>query len=276
MSITYDGDKDEGVIEIITRSRARIAAQALLLSITAAAVFLVSAACGDEKGGATATATTHPLATAVVSPGAGERVTLRGTLTLDGVPLEAEFLGVRVIRNDLAAACQNTIPAVTEGQYEIEVASDAEVRGCGASGAELLLWTFVNDAFVYSTQTTPWPGSGATATFDANFSSGTPEGASKPVTEFKGHLFDREARELPSGTVIEAYVGEVRCGLVSLRYGGATERYYTLIVAGPESISGCKEGATLTFRLDGDPAAETAINDLARGSEGHELNLNLQ
>lgn len=249
----------------------------MLLSVSAAVVVLATAACGDERGGASKTATTAPVATGLTNvPGADERVTLRGTLTLDGVPLEARFLGVRVVRDGLAAACQNTIPAVVEGRYEIEVAAEAEVRGCGNPGAELLLWTFVHDAFVYSTQTAPWPGGGATATFDASLSSDVREGASQPVTEFKGHLFDREGRELPSGTVVEAFVGEVQCGVTSLRYGDAVERYYTLIVAGPESVSGCVEGARLTFRLDGKPAAETAVNDLGRGSEGHELDLNVQ
>lgn len=246
----------------------------MLLSVS---LVLATAACGDERGGASRVATTTPVVAGLTAvPGADERATLRGALTLDGVPLEADFLGVRVIRDGLAVACQYTIPPVEGGDYEIKVASNAEVRGCGAPGAELLLWTFVNDAFVYSTQTAPWPGGGATATFDASFSTGDREGASQPVTEFKGHLFDREGRELPSGTVIEAYVGEVRCGVTSLRYGAGVERFYTLIVAGPESISGCTEGAGLTFRLNGEPAAETAVNDLAGGSEGHELDLTVQ
>lgn len=175
-----------------------------------------------------------------------------------------------------ATACQHAIPAVVQGRYEILVVSNTEVRGCGVHGAELLLWTFVNGAYFSSSQTLPWPGSGATVTFDAAFSSGSPEGVSEPVTEFKGHLFDREGRPLLSGTVVEAYVGDVRCGLTSLRYGDEVERFDTLIVAGPEAISGCAEGATLTFRLNGELAAETAVNDLGRGSQAHELNLTVQ
>ncbi len=260
-----------------TWGRARAASLAMLLLVSAAVVVLATAACGDERGGVSKTAPTTPVATELTNaPGAEERVTLRGTLTLDGVPLEAEFLGVRVLRNGLAAACQYTIPAVVQGHYEIKVVSNAEVRGCGAPGAEIVLWAFTNGAFIFTNQTTPWPGSGATATFDATLSSDAPDGASKPVTEFKGHLFDREGRDLPSGTVIEAYVGEVRCAVASLRYGADVERFYTLIVAGPESISSCAKGATLSFRLNGDRAAETAVNDLGRGSEGHELDLTAQ
>jgi hypothetical protein len=217
------------------------------------------------------------MATATQAPGADERGTLRGTLTLDGAPLDADFLGVRVMRDGLAAACQITIPAVAQGRYEIDVAADTEIRGCGAPGAEVLLWTFANDGFIFSTQMTPWPGN-RSAVFDASFSSAAPEGAGEPVTEFKGHLFDRDGGELPPGTTVEAFARDVRCAVTSLRYGiGDDEgRWYTLIVAGPGSVSGCAEGATLTFRLDGKPAAETAINDLGRSGDGHELNLTVR
>jgi hypothetical protein len=179
------------------------------------------------------------------------------------------------MRDGLAAACQSTIPPVTQGHYEIQVAADAEVRGCGAPGAELMLWAYAKDGFIFSSQTTSWPAS-VTATFDASFSSGGREGASKPVTEFKGHLFDRDGSELPGGTGGEAFVGDVRCAVTSLRYGDDFEGYYTMVEAGPKSISGCVEGAILTFRLDGKPVAETALNDLGRGSEGHELNLTVR
>jgi hypothetical protein len=209
-------------------------------------------------------------------PGSGQRATLSGTLTLDGAPLEAEFLGVRVTRDGLSTACQYTIPAITRGRYEIKVVADAEVRGCGAPGAEILLWTYASGVFIFSQQTTPWPGNGATATFGATFSSDAPEGASKPVTEFKGELFDRDGARLPGGTVIEAYVDDVRCGITSLRYGDDFENLYTLIVAGPESVPGCASDATLTFRLDGAAAAETAVNDLGRNEDGHELILTLE
>jgi hypothetical protein len=209
-------------------------------------------------------------------PGVAERATLRGTLTLDGAPLEADFLGVRAVRDGLIAACQVEIPEVRQGRYEIAVAANAEVRGCGAPGAELLLWTFAGDTYFFATQTTPWPGSGETATFDASFSTDSPEGASQPVTELKGHLFDRDGSSLPGGTVVEAYAGDVLCGITSLRHGDVTEGYYTLIVAGPQSHTGCGEGATLTFRLDGQAAAQTATNDLGRGGQAHELDLSVQ
>ncbi len=247
--------------------------------VFAALLALAAGACNDDQlASPPAAATSIAVATATRVPGADERATFRGELTLDGAPLEADFLGVRVMHDGLATACQITIPAVTQGRYEIAVAADAEARGCGASGAEVLLWVHVNDTFTFSTQTAPWPGSGNVATFDASFSSAAPEGASKPVTEIKGHSFDGTGIELPAGTVIEAFVGEVRCAVASLRpdNGDDVGRWFTLIVAGPESVSGCAQDATLTFRLDGEPAAETAINDLALGSDGHELNLTVR
>ena len=36
---------------------------------------------------------------------------------------------------------------------------------------------------------------------------------------------------------------------------------YILDVVGPDSIAGCTRGATVTFRVDGVPVAETAVND---------------
>jgi len=233
-------------------------------------VGFVSAACDADDDNA---ADPSPPAT-IVNDVAGP-LTLEGVLTLDGQPLEAEFLGARVIRDGLVGACQLEIPRVTQGRYEIDVASDAQVRGCGASGAEVLLWTFVDDGYLFSTETAPWPDESSVVAFDGEFSSEAPDGASEPVTEFKGHLFAADGSALPAGTVVEAFADDVRCGVTSLRPPEATEGFYTLIVAGPESISGCASDATLAFRLDGEPAAETAINDLGSGGAGHELNLTL-
>ena len=249
----------------------------VMLPAVAAVVVLVAAACGDSNDGPSTVVTATSAATSTANvPGADERATLTGSLTLDGEPLETEFLGARVIRDGLATACQYAIPPITGGRYAIEIVSDTEVRGCGAPGAEVLLWTFAGDTYYFATEKAPWPGNDAEATFDATFSSSAPDGASTPVTEMKGHLFDREARELPGGTVIEAYAGEVLCGVTSLRYGDAVERFYTLIVAGPDAVPGCAEGATLTFTIDGAPAVETAVNDLGGGSAGRELDLTLR
>jgi hypothetical protein len=160
--------------------------------------------------------------------------------------------------------------------YEIQLASDREVRGCGAPGAEVLLWTYVDDRYLFSTKTMPWPEAASSVRFDGQFSSTDPQGASQPVTEFKGRVHDASGNELPVGTVVEAYAGDTVCGVTSLRPLEQTEGYYTLIVAGPGAIPACAANAPLTFHLDGQPANETATNDLASGASGHELNLTLK
>ena len=103
-----------------------------------------------------------------------------------------------------------------------------------------------------------------------------PNGATKPVTEFKGHLFDRDGSPLPSGTVVEAYAGDARCGLTSLRAGDENEGFYTLIVSGPESVPGCTAGAQLNFRLDGRDASQTAVNNLRGDAGGSEIDLTVK
>jgi hypothetical protein len=210
-------------------------------------------------------------------PGVAERVTLSGNLTLDGVPLETQFLGARVMREGRVAACQDAIPAVIGGEYELPVAAAAEVRGCGVPGAEIVLWAHVSDdLFVFSNETIAWPGDGGEAKFDATFSLADPAGATGPVTELKGLLFDADGKMLPGGSVVEAFIGETLCGETSLRHADATEGYYTLIVVGPQSIPACAEGASIAFRIDGAPADGTAVNDLGAGTNGEEVNLTLR
>lgn len=235
------------------------------------AAALAATACSSDDD-PDPTTTTPPAPTRTPFPGVDEQASLGGILTLDGALLQADFLGARVVRDGLATACQDNIPAVTDGTYAITVAADAEVRGCGVPGAEVLLWAFVDDHYFFSTETTPWPGADVSASFDATFSSAAPEGASMPGTGFKGRLFDADGAELPGGTVVEAYIGDVLCGVTSLRYGDATEGIYTMMVAGPQSVPGCDIGATITFRVEGIPAAETLTND-PNGEIPDEVNL---
>jgi hypothetical protein len=265
---------------VVARGSALVAVWTIVVASGAGAITYAATAgvtIGHE-GHATASPTVSPSNSASTGEpkGVENRATLRGTLTLDGAPLDAQFLGVRTIRAGLSTACQSTIPAVTQGRYEIDVAADSEVRGCGTDGAQLVLWTFVNDGYIYTTTTAPWPGNGESATFDAAFSSTQPAGASQPGMGMKGRLLDSAGNTLPGGTVLEAYVGDTLCGITSLRYGGANENLYTLYVAGPESIPECTAGATLTFRINGAPARETAINDPNRIEDGRELDLTLR
>jgi hypothetical protein len=84
-----------------------------------------------------------------------------------------------------------------------------------------------------------------------------PEGGAPTTVEFFGELFTQSGELLPAGTRVEAYIGNVRCGVASRRTGG----FYIIAVVGPDSVPGCDRGGTITFRVDGEPAAQTAVND---------------
>jgi pimeloyl-ACP methyl ester carboxylesterase len=206
-------------------------------------------------------------------PGARSRAVLHGNLTLDGGPLDAEFLGAIVQHNGLSSPCQYTLPTVDNGRYQITVFADAEVRGCGAEGAEIVLWTFAGDEKLFTTETLPWPGRGRTAKVDASFTTAQPEGAAPPRLELAGEVYDRNGNHLPSGSRVEAFVRETRCGVGTVRRTGSFAGYL-LAVVGPEAIPGCERGATLTFRINGKPAVETAINE--RGGRDDLMDLSLQ
>jgi pimeloyl-ACP methyl ester carboxylesterase len=198
--------------------------------------------------------------------GARDRAVIRGRATVDGQPFDARFLGAIVRRNGLMTPCQYTLSAVRNGRYEITVLADAEASGCGAEDAEVILWTFVEDEQFHSTEAVRWPGDGRTTSFNASFSTATPDGSAHPrsTAAFVGEAYDRRGRHMPPGTRVEAYVGDTRCGVASVRRTGSFSGY-TLTVVGPDSVAGCEPGATLTFRLDGRPAANTAVN--ARNAE---------
>jgi hypothetical protein len=242
------------------------------LSLAALALSAVTVACGGG-GSSSAQKTAAPATSAAATdvPGAAGRATLLGALTLDGEPLEADFLGAVVIHDGLMNACQQALVAVRGGGYEIDVMADAEARGCGAPGGRIVLWANAGHGNIYSREGLAWPGAGQT-TFNASFSTSAPDGASIPATEFYGHVSRADGTRLGAGTVVEAYVEGTLCGVATVRdYSGDVA--FVLSVAG--HAPGCAKDATITFRADGAQATETATNDLGRGSAGHDLELTL-
>lgn len=205
-------------------------------------------------------------------PGESDRVALSGAVTLDGAPFEAKFLGADVMRDGLRAACTVDLAQVTDGRYQVRVIADAEVLGCGAPGASIVLWTSLGDRYLWSRETLPWPGGGATMAFDASFSTTDPDGARIPATEFFGEVHHRDGSAVAGGTAIEAYIGSARCGRGSVRLSGFTG--YNLSVAGPE-VPGCALDAAITFRVGGRTARQTATNDLGRDADSHTLDLTI-
>lgn len=196
-----------------------------------------------------------------------DRITVRGTATLDGAPFDAEFLGAIVRRDGLITPCQAEIPPVTSGHYAIDVLAQRAGRGCGARGAQVSLWTFAGGTKLYSKSAVAWPRRGNVANFDPQFSTTMRRGDVPAVTELSGEVFNRRGRRLPPGTRVEAYIGTTRCGVASVRRAG-TFTGYILSVVGPDSINACTEGAQITFRINGRPAAETHLNDLTGGAPG--------
>jgi len=193
-------------------------------------------------------------------PGADQQVTVSGAAMLDGAPFDARFLGARVLRDGLATPCQAGLPPVVDGRYEIGVLAEAQSAGCGAPGAEISLWTFVNGEFLYTMDSIPWPAAGVAARFDIEFSTSSPQGSAPSTVDFSGEVYTTGGDRLPPGTRVEAYVGDVLCGVASTSRTGNFSGYI-LSVVGPDSVPGCEAGAALTFRLDGEPALETATND---------------
>jgi hypothetical protein len=203
--------------------------------------------------------------------GAEDRVVVRGRATLDGVPFDAQYLGAVVKRRGLVTPCQYALPRVRDGRFAIPVRARSEALGCGAARSEIFLWTFVQDQIVYSDQSVRWPRTGKTARFAPGFSISTPTGGVGPIVGFAGEIFDARHRRLPPGAHVEAHIGKTLCAVATTRridnFTG-----FSIDVVGPDSIPGCAIDATITFRVNGRNARETAVNQAGQGAT---LNLSL-
>lgn len=193
-------------------------------------------------------------------PGFDARLALGGTLSVDGEAFDAAFLGATVLRNGLAAACQVGLVPVRQGKYQLEVLADAESAGCGAPDSELLLWTHTQGQFLRTTTSFAWPATGASAAFDASFSSAKPQGVAPVFRELRGEAFHEDGNTVAPGTRIEARIGDVVCGVASTRRTGSYEGF-VLHVVGPDSVPGCELGAPLSFWVGNARARETGVND---------------
>lgn len=243
----------------------------------------ILAACGGEDGGAETVAPTSTATSAQVSPSASEapstRVALEGSVALDGLPLDAEFLGVNVRRDGLVVFCQDEIVAPVFGRYAVGVYGDDELAGCGAAGAELILWTYVGEQQVFSQETLPWPGSGGRAEFDATFLTQDPDGARGAATEIQGRVAHADGTPARVGAIIEARIGGALCGMTSVRDFSTPEEGhigYGMAIVGPEAVPDCVPGTTITFTVDGEQVRETIVHDLGEGETGHEVDLTVE
>jgi hypothetical protein len=205
-------------------------------------------------------------------PGADQRVHVRGRAFLDGRPLErARFLGVDVFRDGLQAACGVVLSSVEDGRFEIEVRSEAETTGCGAPGAGLRPWVFVDGVLLRAHGLADWPGAGEDLTMDnLHFDTTDPVGHRGPAAEFAGEVWTADGEVVPPGTTVEARIGEAVCGVTSTSRTGSFSGY-TLNISRP-SVRGCRSGATITFWVDGVRADQTVANESA-SSGGLDLTL---
>jgi len=203
--------------------------------------------------------------------GVEDRAVVRGRANLDGAAFDAPYLGAAIKRNGLVTPCQRELPRVHNGRFTITVRARTEARGCGAAGGRIFLWTFVQEQIVYSSQSVRWPGAGKTARFDPAFSISAPTGGVGPIVGFAGEVFDSANRRLPPGANVEAHIGETLCGVATTR---RIEDFigFSIYVVGPDSISGCAIGGTITFRVDGREAREMPVNQEGQGTS---LNLSL-
>ena len=133
------------------------------------------------------------------------------------------------------------------------------------AGGRIFLWTFVQDKMLYSQESVLWPGNGRSRTFQPRFSAGAPDGGVGRTVGFAGEIFDRRHRRLPPGARVEAYIGTTRCAVATTRRTGNFTGF-SIDVVGPDSIPGCTVAATITFRVDGHNANETAVNQSGQGA----------
>jgi hypothetical protein len=205
-------------------------------------------------------------------PGADGRVIVSGSATLDGQPIDSGVISATVRTPEgLGRRCALNLGFVRSGRFEVPLAAEAEMRGCGGPGASVLL---VYDPFgesLFAREMTSWPSSGNALTVHPTFSTAGAQGPARPATFVTGEALDGD-EHLPPGTVIEAFIGGTRCGVTSVPYivtvaGDPTG--YELSVTNEELVPACRHGETVTFRVDGEPIDTAVEHDL----EFHNLDL---
>lgn len=198
-------------------------------------------------------------------PGAGDRVTVRGSVTVDGLPADdGTFMWLEIRRDGLRAPCSFPGEPVSGGHYERVVAAETEVRGCGVPGSLIYAVTFGDDGLLYS-QPAPWPIDGETASLQADFVRSAQAPPDGRVTPIFGTIRDEEGAPLPPGTLIEVLAGDAVCARTSIppvmmQFSQPGE--YGVLTAGPLAVSGCVQDAALTFRVNGISVDGAVTNDL--------------
>jgi pimeloyl-ACP methyl ester carboxylesterase len=202
-------------------------------------------------------------------PGARERVTLSGTVTVDGAPLSGGTFWFEVFNDGLWHACSFEGVRPARGRYERIIVAEREVAGCGKPGAPVAALT-IKEGQVLAVETA-WPDSGAAA-FNVDFSTSAAQPPAADFTRVFGTVLGADGVRLPPGTTIAAYAGQTLCGRttvppVVMQFDAPDK--FALIVAGPRVRPGCDAGAELRFEVNDEPVAGTLTNRL--DGQGYEI-----
>lgn len=194
--------------------------------------------------------------------GADQRLTITGAATLDGQPLNSGSVWVEVVDHaGLRQACSFPAEPIVDGRYQVTVAGEAEVNGCGAPGHQIRLVTWQEGQTLVS-RLEDWP-SDNSLELAADFSSEREAPSEEAVTIVVGSVLDASGGSLPPGTVVEAYVGDVLCAIGALPpvvMTSSSPDQYSLRIVGPDAVTGCGKDAVVTFRIDGQTVAQTVTN----------------
>jgi hypothetical protein len=223
----------------------------------AAALGCSAAACSSGSANHAAPTSGAPHPSATDAHGARGAITVAGRATLDGRPLDAQFLGAVVVDHHLVTPCNVTIPTVVGGRFSISVYDASTSAGCGADGAHIVLWTYEGSTQLFATRAINWS-TRESADVAVAFSTAHPAGAAPSLFELNGHVYRADGSKVPAGARVEAYIGSTLCGVASVRSGLFDG--YILHVVEPDSIPLCAVGRPITFRVDGVRAKESIAN----------------
>ena len=137
---------------------------------------------------------------AAAPPASVDRSVIRGRAPLTAWRSTRPTWRAVVERQGLVTPCQLTLPKVRAGRYVISVYAWTEAAGCGAPGADIFLWTFVQGQVVFGRAVGALAGSGATTRFLPTFATADPDGGVGPTVGFAGEVLDQYGRRLPPGT----------------------------------------------------------------------------
>lgn len=188
---------------------------------------------------------------------------IQGRATLDGAPFDASWIGAVVIADGLVTPCNDGLPAVLGGRFDIGVLADTTIAGCAAPGRHVVLWTSVDGVRYFAIDAIPVGDATILSDAEIEFRRDRPHGAAPTATEFFGQVVTADGRRVGSGRVITAVIDGTTCGTTSTR----ADSTYIIAVVGNANRAGCDDDGTITLTIDGQPTTTTVINGTSRHNE---------